>query len=134
MVDLTRIDLATTEDQEYNIDKWARLFKAKTWEDIRMVAAKNQMIDDAATTIYQLTADERIRQQCEAREDYLRRQRWIQKMLEEQRQQLAEKDQQLTEKDQKLTEQEQQLTAMKSELEEAKKRLQELESLMQRMN
>ncbi len=38
-----------------------------------MVAAKNQMIDDAATTIYQLTADERIRQQCEAREDYLRR-------------------------------------------------------------
>ncbi|MBO6207778.1 MAG: hypothetical protein J6O73_12675, partial [Lachnospiraceae bacterium] len=37
VVDLTRIDLATTEDQEYNIDKWARLFKAKTWEDIRMV-------------------------------------------------------------------------------------------------
>jgi len=134
VVDLTRIDLATTEDQEYNIDKWARLFKAKTWEDIKMVAAKNRTIDDAATTIYQLTADERIRQQCEAREDYLRRQRGIQKMLEEQRQQLAEKDQQLTEKDQKLTEQEQQLTAMKSELEEANKRLQELESLMQRMN
>ena len=92
-----------------------------------MVAAKNRMIDDAATTIYQLTADERIRQQCEAREDYLRRQRGIQQMLEEQRQQLAEKDQ-------KLTEQEQQLTAMKSELEEANIRLQELESLMQRMN
>ena len=92
-----------------------------------MVAAKNRTIDDAATTIYQLTADERIRQQCEAREDYLRRQRGIQQMLEEQRQQLAEKDQ-------KLTEQEQQLTAMKSELEEANKKLQELESLMQRMN
>ncbi len=42
-----------------------------------MEAAKNRMIDDAATTIYQLTADERIRQQCEAREDYLRRQRGI---------------------------------------------------------
>jgi len=83
-VDLTRIDLATPEDQEYNIDKWARLFKAKTWEDIKMVAAKNRMIDDAATTIYQLTEDERIRQQCEAREDYLRRQRGIQQMLEEQ--------------------------------------------------
>ena len=62
-----------------------------------MVAAKNQMIDDAATTIYQLTADERIRQQCEAREDYLRRQRGIQQMLEEQRQQLAEKDQKIAE-------------------------------------
>ena len=103
-MDLTRIDLATSEDQEYNIDKWARLFKAKTWEDIKMVAAKNRMIDDAATTIYQLTEDERIRQQCEAREDYLRRQRGIQEMLEEQRQQLTEKDKQLTEKDQQIAE------------------------------
>ena len=102
VVDLTRIDLATPEDQEYNIDKWAKLFKAKTWEDIKMVAAKNRMIDDAATTIYQLTEDERIRQQCEAREDYLRRQRGIQKMLEEQRQQLTEKEKQLTEKDQQI--------------------------------
>ena len=123
VVDLTRIDLATTEDQEYNIDKWARLFKAKTWEDIRMVAAKNRMIDDAATTIYQLTADERIRQQCEAREDYLRRQRGIQQMLEEQRQQLAEKDQQLTEKDQQLTEKDQQLTEKDQQLTEQKQQL-----------
>ncbi len=69
-----------------------------------MVAAKNRMIDDAATTIYQLTEDERIRQQCEAREDYLRRQRGIQEMLEEQRQQLTEKDKQLTEKDQQIAE------------------------------
>ena len=79
-----------------------------------MVAAKNQMIDDAATTIYQLTADERIRQQCEAREDYLRRQRGIQQMLEEQRQQLAEKDQKLTEQEQQLTEKDRQLTKKNS--------------------
>ena len=103
-MDLIRIDLATPEDQEYNIDKCTSLFKAKTWEDIKMVAAKNRMIDDAATTIYQLTEDERIRQQCEAREDYLRRQRGIQEMLEEQRQQLTEKDKQLTEKDQQIAE------------------------------
>ena len=122
VVDLTRIDLATPEDQEYNIDKWARLFKAKTWEDIRMVAAKNRMIDDAATTIYQLTADERIRQQCEAREDYLRRQRGIQEMLEEQRQQLAEKDQQLTEQKQQLMKQEQQIAEQQKLIEELQKK------------
>ena len=141
VVDLTRIDLATPEDQEYNIDKWARLFKAKTWEDIRMVAAKNQMIDDAATTIYQLTADERIRQQCEAREDYLRRQRGIQQMLEEQKnqleeqksqleaqgRQLTEKDQQLTEKDQQLTEQKQQLTEKEQQIAEQRKIIEELQ-------
>jgi len=84
VISLNQTDIATNDDKAREIDKWARLFKAKTWEDIRMVAAKNRMIDDAATTIYQLTADERIRQQCEAREDYLRRQRGIQEMLEEQ--------------------------------------------------
>ncbi|MBO6299125.1 MAG: PD-(D/E)XK nuclease family transposase, partial [Lachnospiraceae bacterium] len=133
VVDLTRIDLATPEDQEYNIDKWARLFKAKTWEDIKMVAAKNRMIDDAATTIYQLTADERIRQQCEAREDYLRRQRGIQEMLEEQRQQLAEKDQQLTEKDQQLTEKDQQLTEQKQKLMKQEQQIAEQQKLIEEL-
>ena len=102
-----------------------------------MVAAKNQMIDDAATTIYQLTADERIRQQCEAREDYLRRQRGIQEMLEEQKNQLeeqknllkeqgrklTEKDQQLTEKDQQLTEKDQKIAEQKKIIEELQKKL-----------
>ena len=140
VVDLTRIDLATTEDQEYNIDKWARLFKAKTWEDIKMVAAKNRMIDDAATTIYQLTADERIRQQCEAREDYLRRQRGIQEMLEEQKnqleaqgRQLTEKDRQLTEKDQQLTEQKQQLTEQKQQLMKQEQQIAEQQKLIEEL-
>lgn len=31
VVDLTRIDLATEEDLRYETDKWARLFKATTW-------------------------------------------------------------------------------------------------------
>ncbi|MBO6208233.1 MAG: PD-(D/E)XK nuclease family transposase [Lachnospiraceae bacterium] len=125
VVDLTRIDLATPEDQEYNIDKWAKLFKAKTW-DIKMVAAKNRMIDAAATTIYQLTEDERIRQQCEAREDYLRRQRGIQKMLEEQRKQLTEKDKQLTEKDQQIAKDAKQLAENAKQFVEMQKIIEEL--------
>ena len=127
VVDLTRIDLATPEDQEYNIDKWARLFKAKTWEDIKMVAAKNRMIDDAATTIYQLTEDERIRQQCEAREDYLRRQRGIQEMLEEQKNQLEEQKNLLKEQGRKLTEKDQQLTEKDQQIAEQKKIIEELQ-------
>ena len=98
-----------------------------------MVAAKNRMIDDAATTIYQLTADERIRQQCEAREDYLRRQRGIQEMLEEQRQQLAEKDQQLTEKDQQLTEKDQQLTEQKQKLMKQEQQIAEQQKLIEEL-
>lgn len=30
---LYQIELATDEDKAYQIDYWARLFKAKTWED-----------------------------------------------------------------------------------------------------
>ena len=40
-----------------------------------MLAAQNEYIKEASTTIYQLSQEEAIRQQCEAREDYYRRQR-----------------------------------------------------------
>ena len=72
---LTNIELATEEDHRYNVDKWARFFKCNTWEDIRMFAKENVTILEAAETVYEISEDERIRQQMEAREDYYRRQR-----------------------------------------------------------
>ena len=75
VVGLTQIDLATKEDREYQIDYWAALFKATTWEEIRMLAEKNDAIQEASETIYQLSREEEIRLQCEAREDYYRRQK-----------------------------------------------------------
>ncbi len=77
VVDLTRVDLATNEDRRYTIDVWAKLFKSTTWEEIVMLARQDPHIQEAAATAYRLTEDERIRQQCEAREDYYRRQRGI---------------------------------------------------------
>ena len=41
VVDLTHIELATDEDKAYGIDRWARLFKSTTWEEIRMIAENN---------------------------------------------------------------------------------------------
>ena len=40
-----------------------------------MLAEKNEAIASAASTVFQLVADENIRMQMEAREDYYRRQR-----------------------------------------------------------
>ena len=77
MVDLTQIDLATEEDKLRGIDYWARLFKATTWEEIRMMAEKNEFLEEAAVTLRRLSAEEKIRMQCEAREDYYRLQRYI---------------------------------------------------------
>ena len=49
-----------------------------------MLAQKNEAICKAAGTVYQLTQEERIRMECEAREDYYRTQRDIQYLIEKQ--------------------------------------------------
>ena len=88
VLDLTRIDLATEEDRQYHIDYWASLFKATTWEELKMLAEQNEFIANASSTVYQLSQEETIRLQCEAREDYYRRERGKQKrfdMLKEER-------------------------------------------------
>ena len=105
VLDLTHIDLATEEDRKYHIDYWASLFKATTWEEIKMLAQKDGMIKEATDTIIQLTRDEQIRQRCEARADYLR---W-QKIEENYKKELEEKNKQLESKSQQLESQNQQL-------------------------
>ena len=69
VLDLTRIDLATAEDQNYEIDRWAKLFKAKTWEELRMIAKNNPDLLQASNHLYTVNADEIIRQQARARAD-----------------------------------------------------------------
>jgi len=82
VVDLTQIDKATEEDKLRELDYWARLFKATTWEEIKMLATKNEYIAEAAETAYKLSAEDKIRLQCEARERYYREQSYIKKQLE----------------------------------------------------
>lgn len=54
VLDLTQIHLATKEDKAYKIDYWARLFKAKTWEDLKMLAQKNNVFKETCETVYKL--------------------------------------------------------------------------------
>ena len=83
VLDLNHIELATREDKRYRIDHWASLFKATTWEEIRMIAKENEALSQAAETIYQLSAEEEIRQRCQAREDYYRRQNGYKQKIED---------------------------------------------------
>ena len=78
VLNLTRKDLAVEEDKKYHLDLWASFFKADTWEELKMIAKQDEFIDEACATVYQLSQEEKIRLQCEAREDYYRRQRTIQ--------------------------------------------------------
>ncbi len=74
VLDLTHIELANDEDKHFEIDRWATLFKATTWEEIKMLASNNEYIQEASNTVYQLSQEESIYWQCLAREDYYRRQ------------------------------------------------------------
>lgn len=69
VVNLKCIELATEEDKKYQIDYWAALFKAKTWEELRMLVKDNEYLQEAAESLYVLNADEIARQHCIARED-----------------------------------------------------------------
>lgn len=87
VVNLNRIELATDEDKSYDIDYWASIFKAKTWEEIQMLAKDNEYLQEAAESLYVANADEIVRQQCRAREDAERLQRTLErdnKLLKEQ--------------------------------------------------
>ena len=73
VLQLKRINEATDEDKSNKIDTWAKLFKATTWEEIMMLAQKDSVFASVAQELYKSNSDERIRQECEAREDYFRR-------------------------------------------------------------
>jgi transcription initiation factor IIF auxiliary subunit len=76
VVSLRETELATEEDKAWKIDYWARLFKATTWEEMKMIAKKDPDLLEATETLYALNGDETIRAQCQARDDYY----WMQKM------------------------------------------------------
>ena len=117
VLDLTHRELATEQDRKYQLNNWAALFKAATWEEINMLAKKNEYIDEAANTIHQLTQEEKIRMQCEAREDYYRTQLGWQWMLAEQRALLEEKDAMLEKKDAMLAEKDATIQKLRAALE-----------------
>ncbi len=89
-IDLTRIDLATEEDRKYGVDNWALFFKAKTWEEMRMLAEKDANLERAISGMWQLTEEEMIREQCRAREEWIINDNWKNETIEQQKKAIEE--------------------------------------------
>lgn len=123
VLDLNCINLATEEDKRYKIDYWAKLFKSTTWEELKMYAESDDNLKEAATSIYKLTQDEKIRQQCEAREDYHRRTVGRERLLKETQELVKEQQDKLKEQQGKLKEQQDKLREQQDKLEERQRRL-----------
>lgn len=137
VVDLTQIKLATKEDRAYKIDQWAQFFKSKDWGELVMLAQDNIDIQAAMGTVYQLSREKQIRQQCEAREDYYKRERDRQrrdrqaderdKQADERERMLEEREHQIEQNRQELVEGQEKLEQMKQSLAEWEKKLREKE-------
>ncbi|SDI39633.1 conserved hypothetical protein (putative transposase or invertase) [Pseudobutyrivibrio sp. 49] len=106
VLDLKQIELATDEDKEYKIDHWAKLFSAKCWEEIYMLAKENPIIADATETLHYLTGDELIREQCFWREEELISRQNLTEALDEAKAELEEKDAIIAELKRQLAEKE----------------------------
>ena len=116
VVNLNQIDKATKEDRRYGIDHWAQLFKATTWEAIKMIAAKNEYLAEASETMLQSYHDACVRTYCEAVEEARRCRRGLEIRLERAEAQLQEKDEELQATKNTLLEQNNALQAKDEEI------------------
>lgn len=104
VLNLSHIHLATEEDKLFRLDQWAALFKAETWEDIKMLTTKNPDFESIAEAMHFLTenrnlVDAYIRYNAE--EAYKKK---LQNLIAEKEQTLREQDLALLEKNHALQE------------------------------
>lgn len=123
VLDLTHIELATEEDKTYGIDAWARLFKARTWEDLKMIAKQNSTLQQASETLYTLNCDQTIRDMARAREDAIRHENRVNKLL-------AEKDACIAEQSMAISEMKTSIAEKDASIAKLNTRLAKLESLL----
>ncbi len=70
VLNLKTLEDDSIEKEPADLYYWAKLFKATTWEEIKMLASKNPDMEDTIVTMKELSADDKIRLQCQARERY----------------------------------------------------------------
>lgn len=99
VLDLTQIQMATEEDKAYGLDRWAKLFKATTWEEFKMIAADDKIMQEAGETVFKLNWTDSERYMCEAREEAQRSWNALNKLLSNAEAELAEKNAIIAERD-----------------------------------
>ena len=73
VLDLTQLEKAKQEPEtNKKLLKWASIFKAETLEELELLASGEEVFENMVVTMKKLSEDEKIRMQCEAREDYER--------------------------------------------------------------
>jgi hypothetical protein len=136
-VNLTRPDLATEEDERYGLDEWCRFFKATSWEELKMLAKNNTVMEKAVSGVSQLTEEEIIRQKCRAREEWIINDKWKTDTiarLSDENAELSEKNAELSDKNAELSDKNAEQFSIISRMdEELKTKDSEIETLRQKL-
>ena len=84
-----------------------------------MISQENEFMQEATETLYELNADETIRQQCLARRDYYRTQNSYKKLIDEQAKELDEKSEKIDKLEERVGEQAKELDEKSEKASEA---------------
>ena len=134
VLSLSCLEAALDEDKtdSNSLYYWAKLFKADSWEELRMIAEENPRMESFVGTVRKLSAEEKVAQACEARRRYLQdvatydsQIQALKDKVEDAKLELYEKNQELDEKNQELDEKNQELDEKNQELDEKNQELDE---------
>jgi predicted transposase/invertase (TIGR01784 family) len=104
VVQLNSTEVATKEDIDIGLVKWARIFKAKTWEELKMIAENNEYMTSAVQSLFLSNEDRNVRKIAREREEFLKAQAYKDARLSELEEQVKEKDQTIAMLQEKLKE------------------------------
>ena len=123
VIELNHEDLATDEDIAHGIDKWARLFKAKTWEELKMIAQDNEYLASAAESAYLSNNNKLIRKVAQEREDFIRMQASKDKKLASQAATISDQAKTISDQAETITDQAETISDQADEIARLKKLL-----------
>ncbi len=133
VLDLSHIELATDEDKDWNLDFWAKLFKAKTWEEIKMIAKDNEYFTEDSNTLCDLYENFNVRERCRDREDYELEQKYLHDTITKQAEELEQFKKDSEQKDSMLEQQAKELDQSRKDNEQKDNTIEDLEKRIQEL-
>ena len=64
VLSLNRIHLASEEDKKHRLDYWARVFRAETWEELKVLAEGSEAVSEVAEAMYKVSAEQHTATVC----------------------------------------------------------------------
>ncbi len=125
VIDLSQIDIATEADKATGLDKWCRLFKADSWDELKKLAKEDKLMEMIAEEVFKSNSDYAVRKRCQDREDYLRWKKWQETEFEKAQATIAAQEKALAEQDKIIMDKDKTIMAKDKEIEHLKALLNE---------